>query len=73
MTMRIAPVVPGLYVISGFTNGNIAAQWVADGPTDSVVVSSPAFAPQVAKIMAPERWLHVDQVARALATSGAIP
>ena len=46
---------------------------VADGPTDAVVVSSPAFAPQVAKIMAPERWLHVDEVARALATSGVIP
>ncbi|MFG2221954.1 ABC transporter ATP-binding protein [Streptomyces sp. NPDC048644] len=39
---------------------------VADGPTDEVVVSSPAFAPQVAKILAPLPWLTVPQVARAL-------
>jgi energy-coupling factor transport system ATP-binding protein len=35
---------------------------VADGPTSSVVVGSPAFAPQVAKVLAPERWLTVDEV-----------
>ncbi|MFD7834942.1 ABC transporter ATP-binding protein [Streptomyces sp. NPDC059761] len=40
---------------------------VADGPTAEVVVSSPAFAPQVAKILAPAPWLTVTQVARALA------
>ncbi|HET6709227.1 ABC transporter ATP-binding protein [Amycolatopsis sp.] len=40
---------------------------VADGPTKEVVVASPAFAPQVAKILAPERWLTVDEVAEALA------
>ncbi|HKY14639.1 MAG TPA: ATP-binding cassette domain-containing protein, partial [Microthrixaceae bacterium] len=39
---------------------------VADGPTESVVVSSPAFAPQVAKVLAPEPYLTVDQVAAAL-------
>ncbi|WP_410595799.1 ABC transporter ATP-binding protein [Amycolatopsis sp. lyj-23] len=39
---------------------------VADGPTKDVVVASPAFAPQVAKILAPERWLTVDEVAEAL-------
>ncbi|MFF3426382.1 ABC transporter ATP-binding protein [Streptomyces sp. NPDC002602] len=39
---------------------------VADGPTAEVVVSSPAFAPQVAKILAPGQWLTVSQVARAL-------
>jgi energy-coupling factor transport system ATP-binding protein len=39
---------------------------VADGPTADVVVSSPAFAPQVAKILAPQRWLTVGQVCRAL-------
>ncbi|MGW2564022.1 ATP-binding cassette domain-containing protein [Streptomyces sp. NPDC001514] len=39
---------------------------VADGPTADVVVSSPAFAPQVAKILAPERWLTVAQVEEAL-------
>ncbi|MFG2413922.1 ABC transporter ATP-binding protein [Streptomyces goshikiensis] len=39
---------------------------VADGPTAEVVVSSPAFAPQVAKILAPGHWLTVAQVAEAL-------
>ncbi|NGN70053.1 energy-coupling factor ABC transporter ATP-binding protein [Streptomyces sp. A7024] len=39
---------------------------VADGPTAEVVVSSPAFAPQVAKILNPLPWLTVPQVARAL-------
>ncbi|MEV7530369.1 ABC transporter ATP-binding protein [Streptomyces hydrogenans] len=39
---------------------------VADGPTAEVVVSSPAFAPQVAKILAPEPWLTVEQVGEAL-------
>ena len=42
------------------------ADVVADGPTADVVVSSPAFAPQVAKILAPQRWLTVADVARAL-------
>ncbi|MFD5099905.1 ABC transporter ATP-binding protein [Streptomyces albidochromogenes] len=40
---------------------------VADGPTAEVVVSSPAFAPQVAKILAPQHWLTVAQVRAALA------
>ncbi|MES4909335.1 MULTISPECIES: ATP-binding cassette domain-containing protein [unclassified Streptomyces] len=39
---------------------------VADGPTAEVVVSSPAFAPQVAKVLAPLPWLTVQQVRRAL-------
>ncbi|MER5971302.1 ATP-binding cassette domain-containing protein [Streptomyces sp. NPDC002055] len=39
---------------------------VADGPTPEVVVSSPAFAPQVAKILTPQRWLTVSQVREAL-------
>jgi energy-coupling factor transport system ATP-binding protein len=39
---------------------------VADGPTADVVVSSPAFAPQVAKILAPLEFLTVDQVRSAL-------
>ncbi|MFF8829240.1 ABC transporter ATP-binding protein [Streptomyces sp. NPDC015131] len=39
---------------------------VADGPTHEVVVSSPAFAPQVAKILAPGPWLTVSQVEAAL-------
>ncbi|WP_439673961.1 ABC transporter ATP-binding protein [Embleya sp. MST-111070] len=40
---------------------------VADGPTAEVVVSSPAFAPQVAKILAPAEWLTVTDVGNALA------
>ncbi|GAA0325281.1 ATP-binding cassette domain-containing protein [Actinoallomurus spadix] len=39
---------------------------VADGPTAEVVVSSPAFAPQVGKILAPAPVLTVDQVREAL-------
>ncbi|MEV5317388.1 ATP-binding cassette domain-containing protein [Streptomyces sp. NPDC052687] len=40
---------------------------IADGPTADVVVSSPSFAPQVTKILAPQRWLTVAQVREALA------
>ncbi len=40
---------------------------VADGPTTEVIVASPAFAPQVAKILAPLAYLTVGQVAAALA------
>ena len=39
-----------------------AGEVVSDGPTRDVVVSSPAFAPQVAKITAPQPWLTVDDV-----------
>jgi energy-coupling factor transport system ATP-binding protein len=39
---------------------------VADGPTTHVVTSSPMFAPQVSKILSPQAWLSVDQVAVAL-------
>ncbi|MEV0440427.1 ATP-binding cassette domain-containing protein [Streptomyces spectabilis] len=39
---------------------------VADGPTADVVVSSPAFAPQVAKVLSPQEWLTVEQVRTAL-------
>ncbi|NJQ08704.1 ATP-binding cassette domain-containing protein, partial [Streptomyces lonarensis] len=45
---------------------------VADGPTGEVVTASPAFAPQVAKILAPAGWLTVAQVARSL-SPGAAP
>jgi energy-coupling factor transport system ATP-binding protein len=41
---------------------------VADGPTAQVVVSSPAFAPQVAKVLAPQPWLTPTEVAVALAS-----
>ena len=40
---------------------------VADGPTADVVCSSPAFAPQVAKILHPSPWLTVREVEEALA------
>jgi energy-coupling factor transport system ATP-binding protein len=39
---------------------------VADGPAADVVLSSPAFAPQTAKVLAPAPWLTVTQVTRAL-------
>jgi energy-coupling factor transporter ATP-binding protein EcfA2 len=40
---------------------------VADGPTTDVIVSSPMFAPQIAKILAPLPYLTVAQVEAALA------
>ena len=42
---------------------------VADGPTSEVVVASPAFAPQVAKVLAPQRFLTVAHVRDALVAS----
>ncbi|HVK26584.1 MAG TPA: ATP-binding cassette domain-containing protein [Actinokineospora sp.] len=39
---------------------------VADGPVAEVVTASPVFAPQVAKILAPEPWLTVAAVSAAL-------
>ncbi|MYS33091.1 energy-coupling factor transport system ATP-binding protein [Streptomyces sp. KhCrAH-43] len=39
---------------------------VADGPTTEVIVASPVFAPQTAKILAPLPFLTVDQVKAAL-------
>jgi energy-coupling factor transport system ATP-binding protein len=42
---------------------------VADGPATEVVVASPAFAPQVAKVLAPQPWLTVDDVREALETA----
>lgn len=39
---------------------------VADGPTADVVVASPSFAPQVTKILAPQKWLTVRQIRDAL-------
>lgn len=35
---------------------------VADGPTLDVLLASPAFAPQVSKVMSPRRWLTVSDV-----------
>jgi energy-coupling factor transport system ATP-binding protein len=42
---------------------------VADGPTLDVLLASPAFAPQVAKVMSPRRWLTVGDVLRSKASS----
>ncbi|MFJ5780416.1 ABC transporter ATP-binding protein [Streptomyces sp. NPDC093094] len=39
---------------------------IADGPAREVVTSSPSYAPQVAKILAPQQWLTVAQVRKAL-------
>ncbi len=39
---------------------------ITEGATPDVVLSSPTYAPQVAKILAPARWLTVSQVATAL-------
>ena len=46
---------------------------VADGPARSVVTHSPVFAPQVAKILAPQPWLTVDEVAGALVAAEVTP
>ncbi|KOV29142.1 cobalt ABC transporter ATP-binding protein [Streptomyces sp. XY431] len=43
---------------------------VADGRTEEVIVASPTFAPQVAKILAPLHYLTVHQVAEALESAG---
>ena len=40
---------------------------IADGPAHEVVCHSPVFAPQIAKVLAPDEWLTVDEVERALA------
>ncbi|MBB5829090.1 ABC transporter ATP-binding protein [Micromonospora carbonacea] len=44
---------------------------VSDGSTAEVMLASPAFAPQVAKVLAPAPWLTVEQVAAALTQSRA--
>ncbi|MGO4601508.1 ABC transporter ATP-binding protein [Terrabacter sp. 2YAF2] len=40
---------------------------VTDGPARDVLASSPAFAPQVTKVLLPQTWLTVAEVAGALA------
>ena len=39
---------------------------VADGTTVDITTASPMFAPQVAKVLAPQRWLTAAQVQQAL-------
>ncbi|MFJ3722886.1 ABC transporter ATP-binding protein [Streptomyces sp. NPDC090045] len=46
---------------------------VADGPTAEVIVASPVFAPQTAKILAPLPFLTVDQLAAVLPADGTDP
>jgi energy-coupling factor transport system ATP-binding protein len=50
------------------TRGVVLAEGevVADGPAREVVCHTPVFAPQVAKVLAPEEWLTVDEVAGAI-------
>ena len=47
-------------------------QIITDGPARQVVCHSPIFAPQVAKVLAPEEWLTVDEVRRALQEAGPV-
>ncbi len=42
---------------------------VTDAPTTEAVAASPAFAPQVAKVLSPQRWLTPSSVAAALAAA----
>jgi energy-coupling factor transport system ATP-binding protein len=45
-------------------------QIITDGLARRVVCHSPIFAPQVAKVLAPDEWLTVDEVRRALEGAG---
>jgi energy-coupling factor transport system ATP-binding protein len=47
-----------------------AGDIVADGPAPEVMVASPSFAPQVAKILAPLDYLTINQVTTALTLVG---
>jgi energy-coupling factor transport system ATP-binding protein len=46
---------------------------VADGPVREVLAASPAFAPQVTKVLHPQSWLTVDDVAQALGEPAGTP
>jgi energy-coupling factor transport system ATP-binding protein len=39
---------------------------VADGEVAEILTSSPAFAPQVTKVLSPARWLTVSEVLQSL-------
>jgi energy-coupling factor transport system ATP-binding protein len=42
---------------------------VADGEVTDILTSSPAFAPQVTKVLAPARWLTVSEVLQSLSSN----
>ena len=42
---------------------------IAHGPAREVVCHTPAFAPQVAKVLAPMTWLTVAEIADALSAA----
>jgi energy-coupling factor transport system ATP-binding protein len=44
---------------------------IADGPAREVVCHSPVFAPQIAKVLAPDKWLTLGEVQAALV--GTVP
>jgi len=43
---------------------------VTDGPTSEVVIGSPQFAPQIAKVLAPLPWLTVGEVVESMPAAG---
>ncbi len=61
---------PGLTAYVGLTRiGRLAeGEVVSRGPARTVVAESPAFAPQVTKVLGPP-WLRVDEVVDALETA----
>ena len=45
---------------------------VADGPTLDILLASPAFAPQISKVMSPRKWLTVQDVLKGFNKSAEI-
>jgi energy-coupling factor transport system ATP-binding protein len=41
-------------------------EMISDGPAREVVCHSPVFAPQIAKVLAPDEWLTLSEVQEAL-------
>ncbi|MEO8888137.1 MAG: ATP-binding cassette domain-containing protein [Jatrophihabitantaceae bacterium] len=58
--------------VSGRTVVLADGEIVADGPSREVVIQSPVFSPQVAKILAPLPYLTVSDVLASLAGDGAV-
>ena len=53
---------PGEPIVRSIDISLAEGEVVTDGPVDKVLTGSPAFAPQVAKVLAPQPWLTVAQV-----------